>query len=40
MSTGMRASDPELDEALARVIRQLIAGAVAAGEDAQEPAEA
>lgn len=31
MSTGTRATDPELDEALARVIRQLIAGAIAAG---------
>jgi hypothetical protein len=40
MSTGMQATDPELDEALARVIRQLIAGAIAAGEAAPEPAQA
>jgi hypothetical protein len=32
MSTVMRATDPELDEALSRAIRQLIAEAVEAGE--------
>ncbi|HTR94810.1 MAG TPA: hypothetical protein VMI73_24025 [Trebonia sp.] len=31
-SSGTRATDPELDEALARAIRQLIAEAVEAGE--------
>jgi len=31
-SSGMWATDPELDEALARAIRQLIAEAVEAGE--------
>ena len=31
-SGGTRATDPELDEALARAIRQLIAEAVEAGE--------
>jgi hypothetical protein len=33
-STGMRATDPELDEALARAIRQLIAEAMEAGANA------
>jgi hypothetical protein len=28
MGTGTRATDPELDEALARAIRQLIAGVI------------
>lgn len=32
MSTGTRATDPELDEALSRAIRQLIAEAIEAGE--------
>ena len=32
MSTGARATDPELDEALSRAIRQLIAEAIEAGE--------
>ncbi len=32
MGTGMRATDPELDEALSRAIRQLIAEAIEAGE--------
>jgi hypothetical protein len=32
MSNGTRATDPELDEALARAIRQLIAEAIDAGE--------
>ncbi len=32
MRTVMRATDPELDEALSRAIRQLIAEAVEAGE--------
>ena len=32
MSTGTRATDPELDEALSRAIRQLIAEAIVAGE--------
>jgi hypothetical protein len=31
MGTGARATDPELDGALARAIRQLIAEAVSAG---------
>jgi hypothetical protein len=31
MSTGMQATDPELDEALSRAIRQLIAEAIEAG---------
>jgi len=31
MSTGTRATDPELDEALSRAIRQLIAEAIEAG---------
>jgi hypothetical protein len=31
MSTVMRATDPELDEALSRAIRQLIAEAIEAG---------
>jgi hypothetical protein len=31
MSTGTRATDPELDEALTRAIRQLIAEAIEAG---------
>jgi len=31
MSNGTRATDPELDEALARAIRQLIAEAIEAG---------
>jgi hypothetical protein len=31
MGTGMRATDPELDEALSRAIRQLIAEAIEAG---------
>lgn len=31
MSTAMRATDPELDEALSRAIRQLIAEAIEAG---------
>jgi hypothetical protein len=39
MSTGMQATDPELDEVLARVIRQLIAGAIAAGEAVSQSAE-
>jgi hypothetical protein len=30
MSTGTRQTDPELDEALSRAIRQLIAGAIEA----------
>jgi hypothetical protein len=32
MGTGVRATDPELDEALSRAIRQLIAEAIEAGE--------
>jgi len=32
MSIGTRATDPELDEALSRAIRQLIAEAIEAGE--------
>ena len=32
MGTGMRATDQELDEALSRAIRQLIAEAIEAGE--------
>jgi hypothetical protein len=32
MSTGTRATDPELDEALSRAIRQLIAEAIEVGE--------
>jgi len=32
MGNGMRATDPELDEALSRAIRQLIAEAIKAGE--------
>ena len=32
VGTGMRATDPELDEALSRAIRQLIAEAIEAGE--------
>ena len=32
MGTGTRATDPELDEALSRAIRQLIAEAIEAGE--------
>ena len=31
MSTGTRPTDPELDEALSRAIRLLIAGAIEAG---------
>jgi len=31
-SSGTRATDPELDEALARAIRQLIAEAIETGE--------
>ena len=31
MGTGMQATDPELDEALSRAIRQLIAEAIEAG---------
>ncbi len=31
MSTGRQATDPELDEALSRAIRQLIAEAIEAG---------
>jgi len=40
--SGTRATDPELDEALARAIRQLIAEAVEAGEavDTSEAGEA
>jgi hypothetical protein len=38
MSTGAQATDPELDEALARAIRQFIAGVTEAGE--AEPATA
>jgi len=34
MSDAARATDPELDEALARAIRHLIAEALEAGEDA------
>ena len=34
MSDATRATDPELDEALARAIRQLIAEAMEAGADA------
>jgi hypothetical protein len=32
MGTGTRATDPELDEALARAIRQLIAEAIETGQ--------
>jgi hypothetical protein len=32
VGNGMRATDPELDEALSRAIRQLIAEAIEAGE--------
>jgi len=32
MGTGVRATDPELDEALSRAIRRLIAEAIEAGE--------
>jgi hypothetical protein len=32
MATGTRTSDPELDGALAKAIRQLIAGAAEAGD--------
>jgi hypothetical protein len=32
MSAGTRATDPELNEALSRAIRQLIAEAIEAGE--------
>ena len=32
MGNGMRATEPELDEALSRAIRQLIAEAIEAGE--------
>ena len=32
MSAGTRPTDPELDEALSRAIRQLIAGAIEAGQ--------
>jgi hypothetical protein len=32
VGTGMRATDPELDQALSRAIRQLIAEAIEAGE--------
>jgi hypothetical protein len=32
MGMGTRATDPELDEALSRAIRQLIAEAIEAGE--------
>lgn len=32
MSNGMRATDPELDEALAKAIRQLIAEAIEASQ--------
>jgi hypothetical protein len=38
MSTGARATDPELDEALSRAIRRLIAEAIEAGEG--DPASA
>jgi hypothetical protein len=31
-STGTRPTDPELDEALSKAIRQLIAGAIEAGQ--------
>jgi hypothetical protein len=40
MSTGTRATDPELDEALARAIRQLIAEAIEAGTAKSESAAA
>ena len=35
MSDAARATDPELDEALARAIRQLITEAMEAGADAE-----
>ena len=37
MSTGMQATDPELDEALSRAIRQLIAEAIESGEGGAAP---
>jgi hypothetical protein len=40
LSTGMSATDPELDEALARAIRRLIAEAVEAGGAEAAPAAA
>lgn len=40
MSNGMRATDPELDEALAKAIRQLIAEAIDAGESESATAAA
>jgi hypothetical protein len=40
MSTGARASDSELDEALARAIRQLIAEAVQSGDSGTASAAA
>jgi hypothetical protein len=40
MTTGTRATDPELDEALARAIRQLIAEAIEAGTATSESAAA
>jgi hypothetical protein len=40
MSTGARPTDPELDEALSRAIRQLIAGAIEAGKSESAPAVA
>lgn len=40
MSTGTPATDPELDEALARAIRRLIAEAIEAGETGAAPAAA
>jgi hypothetical protein len=40
MSTGTPATDPELDEALARAIRRLIAEAIEAGETGSASAAA
>ena len=40
MGTGVRATDPELDEALSRAIRRLIAEAVEAGETGSASAAA
>jgi hypothetical protein len=40
MGNGTRATDSELDEALARAIRQLIAEAVQSGESEAAPAAA
>ena len=40
MTTVMRATDPELDEALSRAIRQLIAEAIEAGDGGSASAAA